>query len=86
MGKGETVKGGIIIDGKDLPRIAKFAETDIQLHKELTAVFAKFGLEGRLTRFEFQCGTVPRPIPKLRCYRSCTFGPDDRPICIWVCY
>ncbi len=79
-------EGGIIVDGKDLPKAAEFSKLDMQLHKELTAVFERFGLEGRLVRFEFVCGTEPKPLPKIRCYRYCTFGPDDRPICIWICY
>ena len=76
---------GIRIDGKELPRIAKFTEIDIKLHEALTAVFADFGLKGTLTRVEFDCGTPPPP-PMKRCYRVCTFGPDDRPICTWICY
>ncbi|MHA1346279.1 MAG: hypothetical protein ACTSU7_03130 [Candidatus Heimdallarchaeaceae archaeon] len=65
--------------------ITEFEERDGILFKELTEVFLKHGLEGRLVSVEFECGTtIPKP-PIIRCFRVCIPGPDDRPICTWIC-
>ncbi|KKN30546.1 hypothetical protein LCGC14_0832940 [marine sediment metagenome] len=77
--------GVIIVDGKELPKVRKFMEVDVQLIKDITKVFKDYGLAGSVKRVEFDCGTPVKP-PKIpKCYRVCFFGPDDRPICHWVC-
>lgn len=78
--------GVIIIDGKELPKIQKFKKEDIQLIKDINKVFENHGLKGKITRIEFDCGTPPPPEDMPRCYRICTFGPRDEPICQWICY
>jgi len=80
------IKMGIIItDGKELPKVARFKEVDIQLVKDLQKVFNNYGLKGKITRIEFDCGTPPHPELEKRCYRTCIPGPDDKPICQWIC-
>lgn len=67
------------------PHVKMFEEKDKILWEDLTDVFRKNGLEGRVVRVEFKCGTPPPPRPKGGCFRVCSLGPDDRPYCIWVC-
>ena len=78
--------GGIIIDGKKLPQVKRFEEVDRVLIKDLEAVFNKhLNLEGSIRRIEFDCGMPKLPKPP-RCFRICVSGPDDRPICTWICW
>jgi len=79
--------GGVIIDGKKLPRVARFDKNDLALFKDLHKVFVEHGIKGRIISVEFGCGMPPiRPPPPPRCFRVCVPGPDDRPICRWICY
>ncbi len=82
-------RGSVAIDTvplpEDIPMGGRFQYGDSALLNDLTAVFEKHGWEGSIARMEFDCGMAPRPKPKVLCYRVCVPGPDDRPICTWVC-
>jgi len=79
-------KGVIITEGAPVPHIVEFTDWDKKLVVSLNEVFIKSGLEGRIKRVEFDCGTpAPKPPTPPRCIRICVPGPDDRPICTWIC-
>jgi hypothetical protein len=71
----------------ELPVVVPFGERDRKLMRDITEVFERHGIKGKLIRVEFGCGMPPpKPKVKIRCYRECVPGPDDAPICTWVCW
>ncbi len=85
-------KGGVTTEGReaidtvplpeDIPMGGRFQYGDSILLQDLNAVFEKHGWKGSIARLEFDSG-MHEP-PKF-CFRVCVPGPDDRPICWWVC-
>lgn len=74
------------------PNVMEFQEADRGLLTDLNTVFLKHGLEGSITRVEFDLGIPggdlppgPKPEPP-RCFRICYPGPRDEPICVWICW
>lgn len=78
-------KGVVVTEGKPIPHIVEFTDWDKELLISLNDVFRKSGLEGRIRQVEFDCGTPPPKPPVPLCIRICIPGPDDRPICTWIC-
>jgi hypothetical protein len=70
------------------PHVVRFEDHDREFMKDLTEVVWRHGIKGgRITRIEIDCGMPdPHPDIEIRCFRICVPGPDDRPICTWVCW
>ena len=70
-----------------LPHGTNLEEWDKTLLVDLHKVFERHGLKGTIKHVEFDCGTPPpKPEIELRCFRYCVPGPDDKPICTWICW